>query len=84
MTNENLGALTIDEIIRSVPKEAFGCVALPVFKSVPISNIVPDTMHLFLRIADQYCHLYTCTCVTGTIHKALFCLDFFVVVNVSF
>ena len=31
----------------------FNCHAAPLFTSIPLTNIIPDTLHLFIRIADQ-------------------------------
>lgn len=58
MTNPDLGARTIEEITtcgkmkKSDPLK-FNCTELPIFPSIPICKVIPDTLHLCLRICDQ-------------------------------
>ena len=53
--DESLGARTVDEIARlsKLKKDNFNCSHSPIFSSIPIRNVIPDTLHLFLRISDQ-------------------------------
>ncbi len=55
MTYPEQGARTLEEISNFAKKKKLWCVSQskPLFKSVPVTNIVPDTLHLFLRIANQ-------------------------------
>ena len=52
------GARTIDEIKQFCSRlskhgvEIFGCIKEPLFSSIPIDHIIPDILHLFLRISD--------------------------------
>ena len=53
MSDPSLGARTIEEICALAKKKRLGCTRQPLFTSVPIVKTVPDTLHLFIRIADQ-------------------------------
>ncbi|KAJ8032687.1 hypothetical protein HOLleu_26283 [Holothuria leucospilota] len=57
MTDIADGARTIDSIIACQSKKRFedkkGCFAAPLFPTIPVENVVPDTLHLFLRLSDQ-------------------------------
>ena len=58
MTNTALGARTIEGITACSKKKKsdpskFNCVESPVFPSIPVSKVIPDTLHLCLRICDQ-------------------------------
>ena len=53
MSDTNQGARTLQEITECARKKQFGCKTTPMFKSVPIVKVVPDTLHLYIRIADQ-------------------------------
>ena len=58
MTDVTKGARTVDEITENSgkpksSKSRYNCNTPPIFHSVPISRVVPDTLHLFLRIMDQ-------------------------------
>ena len=63
--NENEGARTIASISRSakLPKtkkyneEKCGCIRQPLFPSIPIDHLVPDILHLFLRVSDVLTNL---------------------------
>ena len=49
------GARTIEEIIGNHTQskgKRFGCIHPPLFQTIPITRIIPDTLHLFLRITD--------------------------------
>ena len=50
------GARTIDDIVACHLKrsklEKFGCINPPLFQSINIDHIIPDILHLFLRITD--------------------------------
>ena len=50
------GARTIDEIKRlALVKNKdlkYGCIRQPLFPSIPIDHVIPDILHLFLRISD--------------------------------
>ena len=56
------GVRTIEEIkqLSKLPKrkdiEKFGCIQQPLF-SIPIDHIVPDILHLFLRVSDVLINL---------------------------
>ena len=55
MNDATKGARKISEIcsLAGKKKDNFNCVCQPLFLSVPLVNVVPDTLHLFIRIADQ-------------------------------
>ena len=58
MTNTALGVRTIEGITACSKKKKsdpskFNCVESPVFPSIPVSKVIPDTLHLCLRICDQ-------------------------------
>jgi len=57
MTNPEKGARTIDEIKQCSKEKTkakkFNCSNPPIFESIPLVRVVPDRLHLFLRIADQ-------------------------------
>ena len=38
-------------------KRAHNCVTKKLFISVPLEKVLPDTLHLFIRIADQLFYL---------------------------
>ena len=51
------GARTVKEIEECSKKrsksEKYNCSNPPLFPSIPLTRVVPDTLHLFLRICDQ-------------------------------
>ena len=56
-TDKEKGARTIEDIRRLTAlkkrgSEKFGCARLPIFPSIPIDHVIPDVLHLFLRICD--------------------------------
>ena len=56
------GARTVCEIeeLSKLPKSSkqrFNCLHLPLFPNIEIDHVVPDTLHLFLRIADVLINL---------------------------
>ena len=55
------GTRTIDEIKRLAlvknKDSKYGCIHQPLFPSVPINHIIPDILHLFLRISDTLINL---------------------------
>ena len=57
------GARTIEEIQRrstlskSKKKDKFGYIRMPLFPTIPIDHIIPDILHLFLRISDVLINL---------------------------
>lgn len=57
-TNSDEGARTIKEIqeLSMIKKhkrnKKYGCVRQPIFPSIPIDHVIPDVLHLFLRISD--------------------------------
>ncbi|XP_033095868.1 uncharacterized protein LOC117100328 [Anneissia japonica] len=55
MSDITKGARTLEEIrmYAGKKKNNFNCTSQPLFHSIPLTKIVPDTLHLFLRIADQ-------------------------------
>ena len=50
------GARTIDEIQKLALKKKkdlkYGCIHEPIFPSIPVDRVIPDILHLFLRISD--------------------------------
>ena len=55
ISDEQKGARTIEDIVdcHKKPKsQSFGCANPPLFQSVPIDHVVPDILHLYLRITD--------------------------------
>lgn len=64
MRDVTMGARTVEEIAECAKKAKncktkFNCNSTPIFPSVPISRIVPDTLHMFLRIMDQLVYQLT-------------------------
>ena len=63
MTNPKEGARTIEEIQKlamlkkNKTNEKYGCIQQPLFTSIPIDKVVPDILHLFLRISDVLINL---------------------------
>ena len=56
MINQELGARTIEEIERlckGPKKRNMSCLRTPVLPFIPVDCVVPDPLHLFLRISDQ-------------------------------
>ena len=59
----NGGARSIDEIqkcakVKKYKKnEKYGCINQPLFPCIPIKRVVPDILHLFLRISDVLTNL---------------------------
>lgn len=55
--NKGHGARTVEEITeyskQKGNKSKFGCLSPPLFATIPVHRVVPDTLHLFLRISDQ-------------------------------
>ena len=55
------GARTIDEIkclaLVQHKDSKYGCIHQPLFPSIPINHIIPDILHLFLRISDTLINL---------------------------
>jgi len=52
---------TIKEIQEFAPKkkteEKYGCIRQPLFPSIPIDHVIPDILHMFLRISDVLINL---------------------------
>ena len=64
MIDVNKGARTVNEITEYAkkPKNSktkYNCNSAPIFSSVPIHKVIPDTLHLFLRIMDQLVYQLT-------------------------
>ncbi len=55
MSDVKKGARTIEEIcsLSGKKRNNFNCTSKPLFMSVPLVNVIPDTLHLYIRIADQ-------------------------------
>ncbi|KAJ8018713.1 hypothetical protein HOLleu_43148 [Holothuria leucospilota] len=56
MYNVERGARTVENITKNSSKkgkERLNCFSPPLFPSIPVSHVVPDILHLFLRISDQ-------------------------------
>ena len=55
------GGRTVEEIQHlatlSKNKEKYGCIQQPLFPSIPIHQVIPDILHLFLRICDVLINL---------------------------
>ena len=56
------GARSIEDIQRLANekrrgKEKYGCVRKPIFPSIAIDHVIPDVLHLFLRICDVLINL---------------------------
>ena len=65
LTDEvNGGARSIDEIQKCAKlkknkkNEKYGCINQPLFPCIPIKRVVPDILHLFLRISDVLTNLF--------------------------
>ena len=57
------GARTIEDIKKLAKEkkrgsEKFGCIRQPMFPSIPIDHVIPDILHLFLRICDLLINLF--------------------------
>ena len=64
MTDVSKGARTVDEITACSKKPKsnktrFNCNASPIFPSIPIAKVIPDTLHLVLRMMDQLVYQVT-------------------------
>jgi len=63
VTNPKEGAQTIKEIQelakfkKNKTNEKYGCIRQPLFPSVPVDHVIPDILHLFLRISDVLINL---------------------------
>lgn len=55
MFETDKGARTVADIekLSRQKKDNFSCQACPIFPSIPITFVVPDILHLYLRISDQ-------------------------------
>lgn len=54
------GARTVEEIqclSLGKNKDKYGCIYQPLFPSIPIDRVIPDILHLFLRISDVLINL---------------------------
>lgn len=55
MTDLSKGAMTVQSMqdcsIRK--RNNYSCVSSGIFSNIPIDNVIPDILHLFLRISDQ-------------------------------
>ena len=47
------GAHTLDKITKYARSRKFNCKSKPLFMFIPLSHIVIDTLHLFLRVSDN-------------------------------
>ena len=62
ITNEAEGARTIEKV-KSLAKQTkrgvqkYSCARQPLFPSIPIDHVIPDVLHLFLRICDVLVNL---------------------------
>ena len=63
VTNTNEGARTIGEIQKlavlkkNKTNKKYGCIRQPLFTSIPVYKVIPDVLHLFLRITDVLINL---------------------------
>ena len=62
MEDPEKGARTIAEIQKFAESkkkatDKYGCVRQPLFPSIPVDHIIPDVLHLFLRICDVLINL---------------------------
>lgn len=61
--NPDEGARTIQEIQelsklkKNKTNKNYGCIRQPLFPSIPIDHVIPDVLHLFLRICDVLINL---------------------------
>lgn len=57
MSDVNKGARTVEDIVECANERAkkirFNCFSSPLFPSIPVTKVVLDTLHLFLRVADE-------------------------------
>ncbi|KAJ8018072.1 hypothetical protein HOLleu_44137 [Holothuria leucospilota] len=55
MTNPDQGARTVSEICEMAGRKRnkYNCSFPPIFTCIPVDHVVMDSLHLFLRIADQ-------------------------------
>ena len=60
ISDQTRGARTIEDIISCHKKsrgERYGCKFAPIFKAISIDHVIPDMLHLFLRITDVFFNL---------------------------
>ena len=63
VTDTDYGARTISEIQRlsclkkTKNNQKYGCIRNPLFPTIPVHHVVPDILHLFLRITDVLINL---------------------------
>ena len=55
MTDPDNGARTLESIAQCAKRKSnkFNCSNPPLFDSIPLTRVIPDSLHMFLRIADQ-------------------------------
>ena len=44
-------------MIKNTTNEKYECIRQPIFPSIPIDHIIPDVLHLFLKISDVLINL---------------------------
>ena len=52
------GARTLDEIKKCAKGKKFNCIHVPLFPFIPLSHVIIDTLHLYLRICDNLIQLF--------------------------
>ena len=57
LNNPELGARSIEEIIMHARSKKFNCKFPPLFPFISLDHVIIDTLHLFLRIADNLIEL---------------------------
>ena len=53
------GTRTLDEIMKYARSRKFSCNSKPLFMFIPLSHVVIDILHLFLRVSDNLIALLT-------------------------
>ena len=57
MTDKTKGATSIEDISKCAGLKRkdtkYNCSHVPIFEFIPLTRVVPDRLHLFLRISDQ-------------------------------
>jgi len=57
LTDKSLGARDSQEIGNYAKSKQYNCKTSPLFNFIPIDHVIIDTLHLFLRISDNFIEL---------------------------
>jgi len=48
----------IQTLAKKIKGSKYGCIRQPLFPSIPVDHVIPDILHLFLRISDVLINMY--------------------------